>query len=135
MKNVLVVNPKNGQPLEVSEKAFNSVYRDKGFEIVDRDNADKVSAARPGRRLSGENVGKGNRVTGRETPADNAGSGVGDASTVSAADIAKTIGLTGQEGTAETTTGGAKANEGKTNTNKPATAERNSAKRDRGRRK
>lgn len=39
-------NPKTGQVMNVSQKLFTAVYINKGFELVDRDNADKPGPAR-----------------------------------------------------------------------------------------
>ena len=49
--NVVCRNPKTGQVLSVSAKAFYSVYLNKGFEIA---NAQNVDAALPAGRRTGE---------------------------------------------------------------------------------
>lgn len=43
--NIIVRNPATGQVLKTSEKIFDSIYRDKGFEVVTRDNAEKGVAS------------------------------------------------------------------------------------------
>lgn len=53
---ITVINPATGQILTCTEKLFYSIYREKGFEVVDRDNADKGVAAGSGgsKRSNGE---------------------------------------------------------------------------------
>ncbi len=43
---VIAINPETGKPSRMTRKAFDFVYKEKGFELVDRDNADDATAAR-----------------------------------------------------------------------------------------
>lgn len=81
---VTVRNPESGQTFVATSKAFNSVYRDKGFELVDRENAEKAAS------------GKGTK------PNPKAGDNIG-----SAADVAAKVGITGTPGSSiDPATGG-----------------------------
>jgi hypothetical protein len=123
MENVNVKNPKTGQVLTVPRKLYDSVYRDKGFDLIDRGSAEAAgSTGKPAKAAAGS-----------KPPADKTGS---------AADIAKNLGIEGETGTEGMTFPEAaevakeqKANEIDVNPGNAASEERNSAQRDRGRTK
>lgn len=81
---VIAINPETNEPARMTRKAFDGVYREKGFKLVDRDNADDATAA--GRPQPGNfrNVKDSKKVDDAATP------GV---ATGGAAAIAATIGL------------------------------------------
>jgi hypothetical protein len=54
--NERVLIQKDGERITVTAKAFTAVYKDKGFEIVDRESAAKASPA----RTSGEKPTRNN---------------------------------------------------------------------------
>lgn len=102
---VVARDPETGKPATVTQKAFDGVYREKGFEIIDRDNVDDDEPRRThGRR---NNQGEG----------DAAGSGQ---QTGSAAEIADKLNL------------GAGSNEKQSDNQGKATESRKSTGRDRG---
>jgi hypothetical protein len=80
MENVNVKNPQTGQVLTVPRKLYDSVYRDKGFDLIDRGSAEAAgSTGKPAKAAAGS-----------KPPADKTGS---------AADIAKNLGIEGETGT------------------------------------
>jgi hypothetical protein len=125
---IVVKNAKTGQTMETGRKLFESIYKDKGFEIVTRDNVD---------------------ADGRRDPAksSNAKKGEPKSSTGSAADVATRLGLKDDEATPDKASGSgtpdkaltaAAGNEGainaiEANTDDAVTDERPSIGRDRGR--
>lgn len=124
-------NPETGQTITCGAKVFYSLYIEKGFEIVNRDNADAAAKKKPsGEKPKGEPAS----VTG------------------SAADIAERLNLTNNPGTdppktpadnaggdAETDAAGPATGKGKStneddaNLDGTVTTERESNRRDRGR--
>jgi hypothetical protein len=43
---VVAINPATSKPSIMTRKAYDGVYRERGFELVDRDNADEATAGR-----------------------------------------------------------------------------------------
>lgn len=79
LKEINVYNPETGQNMTCTVKQFNSIYKDKGFVEVDRDNAEKAANG------------------GRQKPAfARPSKGAGSAGT-SAKDIAKDLGIDDSE--------------------------------------
>lgn len=99
---VLAIDPETGKAARMTRKAFDGVYFEKGFTLVDRDNADDVATGTAGRKPKGT---KADDAAGSE-PVANKG----------AAAIAETIGL----------------NEKSTDTKNTVSEGRKSAGRDRG---
>ena len=118
---VTVLNPATGQVLNTTAKVFGSIYKDKGFQLVSRDNVDNGNA-----------VPKGSAQKRRSEPASQTGS---------AADIAAGLGLAAatDQTAIDAEKGVAGSGAEKTNNENDAnsdgsdvTAERESNKRDRG---
>lgn len=76
---VTAIDPDTGRAATMTQKAFDGVYREKGFELADREN---ISRAEPGGARRGRNLGEGG----------DAGEGSGQ-QTGSAADIADKLNL------------------------------------------
>jgi hypothetical protein len=76
LKELNVFNPDSGQTMTCTQKQFDSLYRDKGFQIVDRDNADQAAQGQKAK-------------TNFARPSKGAGSAAG----TSAKDVAANIGL------------------------------------------
>ncbi len=51
---VLARNPDTGKAAQMTRKAFDGIYADKGFELIDRDNVDEVFPDRSDRRTGRE---------------------------------------------------------------------------------
>lgn len=47
---VLAIDPETGKTARMTRKAFDSVYVEKGFTLVDRDNADDVANGKAGKK-------------------------------------------------------------------------------------
>jgi hypothetical protein len=75
LQEVVITNAETGQTMTATRKTFNSIYRDKGFELVDRENADKAGAGKPKQAFA--------------RPSRGTGAAAGQ----SAKDVAKNIGL------------------------------------------
>ncbi len=132
---VTVLNPATGQVLNTTAKVFGSIYKDKGFQLVSRDNVDNGNA-----------VPKGSAQKRRSEPASQTGSAQKRRSepasqTGSAADIAAGLGLAAatDQTAIDAEKGVAGSGAEKTNNENDAnsdgsdvTAERESNKRDRG---
>lgn len=84
---VIAMNPATGKTSRFTRKAFDGVYKEKGFELVDRDNADKATAAGSRTSKGQQRASAGNKAAAVDDGDDEGSAGGG------AASIAKSLEL------------------------------------------